>query len=100
VKAGKAHRLIVYFVLRSDSVRLVYGPLEGYAGLGIPYMPQSATKRCDMANEKSRRRHRRRRRVGLGLAAVLAKAGKKVVLLRRAGLQMSDLISSDIWDGG
>lgn len=29
----------VYFVLRSDAVDVVYGTMEGYAGLGIPYMP-------------------------------------------------------------
>src|SRR2546428_11818467 len=29
----------VYFVLRSDAVDVVYGTVEGYEGLGIPYMP-------------------------------------------------------------
>ena len=32
----------VYFVLRSDAVDVVYGTLEGYAALGIPYMPHIA----------------------------------------------------------
>jgi hypothetical protein len=27
----------VYFILRSDAVDVVYGTMEGYAGLGIPY---------------------------------------------------------------
>ena len=36
----------VYFVLRSDAVDVVYGTMEGYAVLGIPYMPHIApTKR-------------------------------------------------------
>ena|SRR2546422_4818448 len=29
----------VYFVLRSDAVDVVYGTVEGYEALGIPYMP-------------------------------------------------------------
>jgi hypothetical protein len=29
----------VYLVLRSDAVDVVYGTMEGYASLGIPYMP-------------------------------------------------------------
>ena len=32
----------VYFILRSDAVDVVYGTMEGYAGLGIPYMPHIA----------------------------------------------------------
>lgn len=36
----------VYLILRSDAVDVVYGTMEGYAGLGIPYMPHIApTKR-------------------------------------------------------
>ncbi len=36
----------VYLLLRSDAVDVVYGTVEGYAGLGIPYMPHIApTKR-------------------------------------------------------
>jgi hypothetical protein len=36
----------VYFLLRSDAVDVVYGTVEGYAALGIPYMPHIApTKR-------------------------------------------------------
>jgi hypothetical protein len=36
----------VYFLLRSDAVDVVYGTMEGYAVLGIPYMPHIApTKR-------------------------------------------------------
>ena len=36
----------VYLVLRSDAVDVVYGTVEGYAALGIPYMPHIApTKR-------------------------------------------------------
>ena len=32
----------VYFVLRSDAVDVVYGTLEGYEALGIPYMAHIA----------------------------------------------------------
>ena len=32
----------VYLVLRSDAVDVVYGTMEGYEALGIPYMPQIA----------------------------------------------------------
>jgi len=36
----------VYLVLRSDAVDVVYGTVEGYEALGIPYMPHIApTKR-------------------------------------------------------
>jgi Gluconate 2-dehydrogenase subunit 3 len=36
----------VYLLLRSDAIDVVYGTMEGYAGLGIPYMPHIApTKR-------------------------------------------------------
>ena len=36
----------VYLLLRSDAVDVVYGTMEGYASLGIPYMPHIApTKR-------------------------------------------------------
>jgi len=32
----------IYLVLRSDAVDVVYGTMDGYAGLGIPYMPHIA----------------------------------------------------------
>jgi hypothetical protein len=32
----------VYFVLRSDTVDVVYGTMEGYESLGVPYMPHIA----------------------------------------------------------
>jgi hypothetical protein len=32
----------VFAVLRSDAVDVVYGTMEGYAALGIPYMPHIA----------------------------------------------------------
>src|SRR3981081_2559504 len=32
----------VYFVLRSDAVDVVYGPMEGYESLGVPYLPHIA----------------------------------------------------------
>jgi len=36
----------VYLLLRSDAVDVVYGTMDGYASLGIPYMPHIApTKR-------------------------------------------------------
>jgi len=36
----------VYVVLRNDAIDVVYGTMEGYAALGIPYMPHIApTKR-------------------------------------------------------
>ena len=34
-------RAFVYFLLRSDAVDVVYGTMEGYASLGIPYRPTS-----------------------------------------------------------
>jgi len=33
---------LVYMVLRSDAVDVVYGTVEGYDALGIPYMPHIA----------------------------------------------------------
>jgi gluconate 2-dehydrogenase subunit 3-like protein len=33
---------LVYAVLRSDAVDVVYGTMEGYEALGIPYMPHIA----------------------------------------------------------
>ena len=33
---------LVYMVLRSDAVDLVYGTVEGYEALGVPYMPHIA----------------------------------------------------------
>jgi hypothetical protein len=33
---------LVYIVLRSDAVDVVYGTVEGYDALGIPYMPHIA----------------------------------------------------------
>src|SRR5215510_2324600 len=35
----------VYFLLRSDAVDVVYGTVEGYQALGIPYMPHIAPER-------------------------------------------------------
>jgi hypothetical protein len=32
----------VYLVLRSDSIDVVYGTVEGYEALGVPYMPHIA----------------------------------------------------------
>ena len=32
----------VYLVLRSDSIDVVYGTMEGYESLGVPYMPHIA----------------------------------------------------------
>ena len=32
----------VYHLLRSDSVDVVYGTMEGYEALGVPYMPHIA----------------------------------------------------------
>ena len=36
---------LVYMVLRSDAVDVVYGTMEGYQALGIPYMPHIAPER-------------------------------------------------------
>jgi Gluconate 2-dehydrogenase subunit 3 len=33
---------LVYFVLRSDAVDVVYGTMDGYESLGVPYMPHIA----------------------------------------------------------
>jgi len=35
----------VYLILRSDAVDVVYGTMEGYAALGVPYMPHIAPTR-------------------------------------------------------
>jgi hypothetical protein len=35
----------VYFLLRSDAVDVVYGTVEGYEALGIPYMPHIAPEK-------------------------------------------------------
>ena len=35
----------VYFILRSDAVDVVYGTVEGYEALGIPYMPHIAPEK-------------------------------------------------------
>jgi hypothetical protein len=35
----------VYTVLRNDAVDVVYGTMEGYAALGVPYMPHIAPNR-------------------------------------------------------
>src|SRR5215831_388829 len=36
---------VVYLVLRNDAIDVVYGTMEGYAALGIPYMPHIAPTR-------------------------------------------------------
>jgi Gluconate 2-dehydrogenase subunit 3 len=35
----------VYLILRSDAVDVVYGTMDGYAQLGIPYMPHIAPEK-------------------------------------------------------
>ncbi|HEY6255606.1 MAG TPA: gluconate 2-dehydrogenase subunit 3 family protein [Xanthobacteraceae bacterium] len=35
----------VYFLLRTDAVDVVYGTMDGYASLGVPYMPHIAPTR-------------------------------------------------------
>ena len=35
----------IYFVTRSDAVDVVYGTVEGYESLGIPYMPHIAPEK-------------------------------------------------------
>jgi hypothetical protein len=35
----------VYFLLRTDAVDVVYGTMDGYAQLGVPYMPHIAPTR-------------------------------------------------------
>ena len=35
----------IYFVMRHDAVDVVYGTMEGYESLGIPYMPHIAPER-------------------------------------------------------
>jgi Gluconate 2-dehydrogenase subunit 3 len=42
--AGKPGAL-VYAVLRADAVDVVYGTMEGYEALGIPYMPHIAPEK-------------------------------------------------------
>ena len=100
-KAGRAQpEPFVYAVLRSDAVDVVYGTMEGYAALGIPYMPTSRqteevvtwrTKKLMSSSSAPARPARCMHRV-------LAKAGKKVVVLEAGpDWQLSDLISSEFW---
>jgi len=35
----------VYLIMRSDAVDVVYGTMDGYAALGIPYMPHIAPEK-------------------------------------------------------
>jgi len=35
----------IYFLLRTDAVDVVYGTMDGYASLGVPYMPHIAPTR-------------------------------------------------------
>jgi hypothetical protein len=35
----------IYFLFRSDAVDVVYGTMDGYASLGVPYMPHIAPTR-------------------------------------------------------
>jgi hypothetical protein len=35
----------VYLILRSDAVDVVYGTMEGYESLGVPYMPHIAPEK-------------------------------------------------------
>ncbi len=89
----------VYLVMRSDAVDVVYGTMDGYAALGIPYMPHIApTRGGDMANAKVDAVIVGAGASGTLYASVLAKAGKKVVLLEAGpDWQLTDLISSDFW---
>src|SRR5262245_38553852 len=58
----------VYTILRSDAVDVVYGTMEGYEMLGIPYQAHIVPeKRWSHGERKSRRRHRPRRRVRIGV---------------------------------
>src|SRR5262249_6263428 len=36
---------VVYLVLRSDSIDVVYGTMDGYEALGLPYMPHVAPEK-------------------------------------------------------
>ena len=45
-RAGRGrHRSFVYGMLRNDAVDVVYGTVEGFARLGIPYMPHILPQR-------------------------------------------------------
>ena len=62
LSAGEAHSFVddlrqnklplgpggfVYTVIRSDAIDVVYGTMDGYAAVGMPYMPHIApTKKC------------------------------------------------------
>ena len=42
---GAPQGSLVYFVLRSDAVDVVYGTMDGYAQLGVPYQPNIAPEK-------------------------------------------------------
>jgi hypothetical protein len=42
---GPPPPVFVYLILRSDAVDVVYGTMEGYAQLGVPYMPHIAPEK-------------------------------------------------------
>ena len=89
---------LVYAVLRADAVDVVYGTMEGYEALGIPYMPRFHPRRGgEMTNEKVNvvivaRDIRLRLCVGAG-------EGRQESGLLETGpdWELSDLISSEIW---
>src|SRR4029077_5542505 len=68
----------VYAVLRADAVDVVYGPMEGYEALGIPYMAHiPPQKRWGDGIRKSGHRHRRSRRFRFGLCIRAGQGGQE-----------------------
>src|SRR5262249_51244961 len=57
----------VYGILRNDAIDVVYGTVEGFARLGVPYMPHIRPGRGGGHGREGGRGHRRRRRGGRGL---------------------------------
>src|SRR3984893_9266640 len=69
---------IVYALLRADAVDVVYGTMEGYEALGIPYMPHiPPEKRWRDGQRESRRCNRCRGRVRLGLCIGAGEGGQE-----------------------
>ena len=100
-RAGRGRRgPFVYLLLRSDAVDVVYGTMDGYAALGIPYMPHIAptqevvTWRTKKSTSSSSGQAPRAR----FLPPCWRKRARRLWCWSRGRTgSSSDLISSDFW---